>query len=312
MIDQRIAELLSQRSDLNLRQGLSGRDITTIAIGGPLRALVEVDSLDGLGFLISVLRDAGIAPRVIGNGSNLLISDQGVTDWLMRFGGALRFSEPGETTQTGLKRWTCGSGYSLMALSREVAGLGFSGLGFAGGIPASIGDAVKMNAGAHGGEMSQVIEWVKVLNTSGQVEQRTVEQLEFSYRHSSLASADIVLTAGLMFRQTSVAEASAERAHCLEERRARQPLTLPSAGSIFKNPSSEQSAGWLIEQAGLKGYRIGSVEISEKHANWIVNPTKQGLAADVMRLISHCQEVVERQYGVLLVPEVISFSSCIT
>ena len=312
MMDQRIAGILSQRSDLNLRQGLSGRDISTMAVGGPLRVLVEVDSLEGLEFLMSVLGDAGIEPRVIGNGSNLLISDQGITDWLIRFGGALRFSEPGETTISGLTRWTCGSGCSLMALSRELAGLGFSGLGFAGGIPASIGGAVRMNAGAHGGEMSKVIEWVRVLNASGEVEQRTVDQLSFSYRHSSIARNEIVLSAGFLFNKTSVQEASAERVHCLEERRARQPLTVPSAGSVFKNPSSEQSAGWLIEQAGLKGYRIGAVEISEKHANWIVNPTKQGLAADVMRLISHCQEVVERQFGVLLMPEVVSFSSSST
>jgi UDP-N-acetylmuramate dehydrogenase len=307
--DARIAEVLSQRSDIELRQGLLGRDVSTFAIGGPLRALVDVGSLEALQFLVSLLGDIGIEPRVVGNGSNLLISDQGISDWLIRFTGALRTSEPGETDQSGLTRWTCGAGCSLMALSREVANLGLSGLAFAGGIPASIGGAVKMNAGAHGGEMSQVVEWVKVLNAAGQIEQRSVQQLQFSYRHSALTAAEFVLEVGLLLRRTSTAEACAERAHCLEERRARQPLTMPSAGSIFKNPSPEQSAGWLIEQAGLKGHRIGDIEISDKHANWIVNPRKQGLAADVMRMITHCQEVVERQSGVLLVPEVIYFSS---
>ena len=163
-----------------------------------------------------------------------------------------------------------------------------------------------MNAGAHGGEFCQIVEWVDVVSDEGARSRLTNSEMNFSYRHSVINSSDIVIGAGLVLSRASVEETMKRRAHCLEERRSRQPLSMPSAGSVFKNPSPQQTAGWLIEQVGLKGHQIGDVAISDKHANWIVNPSKRGKAQEVRDLITLCQERVEQKFGIALKTEIIS------
>lgn len=305
-IDHELQRIIANEHSVNLRFDLSGKDITTFSIGGPLRALAEPATVAGLQFLLQLLKDHGVEYSVVGAGSNLLIDDRGIDRWLVRLGAGLKTLEVEEGAEADTVRVVVGGSYPLMALSREMCARGFAGLAFAGGIPASLGGAVRMNAGAHGGEISQVVESVDIVRSSGELVRLSVGQMNYSYRHSAISSSDVVVSAVLRLRCSSPAVLQAERAHCLEERRSRQPLSQPSAGSVFKNPSTEQSAGMLIEQVGLKGFARGDVEVSAKHANWIVNPLKRGRAADVRDLIALCQERVEQRSGVLLHPEIIT------
>jgi UDP-N-acetylmuramate dehydrogenase len=156
--------------------------------------------------------------------------------------------------------------------------------------------------------MAHVIEWVDIINKNGNLERLSKADLNFSYRQSAISQAAIVVQAGLVLNKQPIEEVMEQRAQALSERRLRQPLTQPSAGSVFKNPSTEKTAGWLIEQCGLKGYVIGDVEISSKHANWIVNPQKKGTAQQVLDLIQLCQERVEHQFQLTLKPELVLLS----
>lgn len=161
-----------------------------------------------------------------------------------------------------------------------------------------------MNAGAHGGEMKDVIHSVTLLMPDGELSTRTREQIRFSYRHTDFPAEAVVVRAVLRMRIAGKEEINQRRAEYLEERKKRQPLSLPSAGSVFRNPN-EKSAGYWIEQAGLKGAAHGGAKISEKHANWIVNEERAATCADVSALISICREAVEARFGVRLEPEII-------
>lgn len=305
-VDQRVCSLLSEEPGISVRFDLQGRDITTFAIGGPLRALAEVHSIAALQKLLVILKDEQCEYTIVGAGSNLLIDDSGIDRWIIRLGSGFKTIAIEDLPEQDSVKVTVGGAVSLMAFSRDMCGRGYAGLAFAGGIPASLGGAVRMNAGAHGGEMREVVEQVDVLGADGQLRQLSNSQMNFSYRHSVIGASDIVVGARLSLKRRPVEEVQAQRAHCLEERRSRQPLSQPSAGSVFKNPAPDRSAGMLIERAGLKGQRIGAVEISSRHANWIVNPLKQGRAEEVRALITLCQERVQSEFGEHLHPEIIT------
>src|SRR5262249_36080108 len=153
-----------------------------------------------------------------------------------------------------------------------------------GGIPALIGGAVFMNAGAHGSEISAVLRDVVLARGEG-IEQISTASLPFRYRHSGIPSDSVVVSATFTFTRGDREKIAARRAELLKERKARQPLTQPSAGSVFKNPSPERTAGQILEECGLKGFAAGGVQISPLHANWIVNPNRLGTAQDVLVLI---------------------------
>jgi UDP-N-acetylmuramate dehydrogenase len=288
---------------LSLKEGVTGRDVTTYGIGGILSAFFEPQEPTALARAITVCTREGIPYRVLGNGSNLLISDGGVTDALViRLGKGFRtVSSPSEG------HFVVGGAYALMTLSRELSERGFSGLEFAGGIPASLGGAVTMNAGAHGGEISSCLTSLRCIVPTGELVELAAQELQFSYRHSVLPPGAIIVEATLRLVAGDREQIVQRRTSCLAERKKRQPLTVPSAGSVFKNPSTTVSAGFLIEQAGLKGERIGGAEVSTMHANWIVNSTRQAHASDVQALIAQCKERVLLQAGIELKTEVISW-----
>jgi UDP-N-acetylmuramate dehydrogenase len=191
-----------------------------------------------------------------------------------------------------------------MSLARRVSGDGFSGLEFAAGIPATIGGAIFMNAGAHGSEICERIVHVDAVMSDGSIERFDVRDLPWRYRHSGLPAGCFVTSVRLRVVPGDKARISALCAHNLDERRKRQPLSLPSAGSVFKNPSPDQPAGRLLEEAGMRGERVGGAQVSELHANWIVNPDKSASASDVLSLIALCQARVKARSGIDLVPEV--------
>jgi len=191
-----------------------------------------------------------------------------------------------------------------MSLARKLSDDGFSGLEFAAGIPASIGGATFMNAGAHGSEICERIFQVRGVLPDGSQRTWRREELPWRYRWSGLPAGVTVTSIELELVEGDKATIARACSAHLSERRARQPLSMPSAGSVFKNPSPTEPAGRVLEGAGLKGHRIGGAVVSELHANWIVNPEKQATAADVAQLIDYCRSRVREHSGIELEPEV--------
>lgn len=245
-------------------------------------------------------RDEQIPIRLIGKGSNLLFPDEG-----------LKGITVVSTTLTGAV-WEgqflrAEAGCSIARLAQEAGERGLSGLEFARGIPGTLGGAVVMNAGAHGGEIQNVLVKVKVLTEDGEIKTFSKEELTFGYRECSLRGKTWVLEADLKFTPGDKDQIKAQMAENLAKRKAAQPLDLPNAGSVFRNPEGD-SAGRLIERAGWKGKGIGGAIVSPKHANFIVN-TGNATAIDVLALIRAIQNDVLEKYGVELRTEVHYISS---
>ena len=264
-------------------------------IGGECDAMLFPASAEEVGEICRVLAAGGEAPFLMGNGTNLLITDGPFHRIVLRMGE--RFSRVDAAGDI----LTAQAGVSLAQLAVTAAKNGLAGLEFAHGIPGTLGGAVSMNAGAYGGEMKDVVTSVTYLD--GELTLRETADEDFAYRHSRFSdTGDIILSAALRLHADD-SEAIRERMRALMERRkASQPLELPSAGSTFKRPSGGYAAA-LIDRAGLKGYSVGAAQVSEKHAGFVVN---RGGAAfdDVVRLIEHIQEEVFRQTGIALEPEV--------
>lgn len=291
----RVAALVSGR----VREFAPAAGLTTFAVGGALRALVGVESESELQLVRSLLAREGQPSEVLGFGSNLLVLDGGLDRWVVKLGGDLRAVE-----DLGNGCYRLGGAASLMAIARRISGEGLSGLEFAAGIPASIGGAVFMNAGAHGAEISSRIVSIRGVLPDGQIHEWRRDDLPWSYRRSGLPSGAIVSSVDIQLvpgDRDIIAKACADN---LAHRRRTQPLSLPSAGSVFKNPSPDLPAGRVLEMAGLKGLWSGGAQVSELHANWIVNPEKRASAADVLALIRECRDRVAAHSGTQLEPEV--------
>ena len=199
---------------------------------------------------------------------------------------------------------TFGSGISLAMASKKAASLSLSGLEFAVGIPGTIGGAVYMNAGAYDGEMAKVVTSVQVMDRQGQSSQLKDDELDFSYRHTALQNSGLIVTSVTVSLQPGEAESIKAKMDDFSQRRiAKQPLELPSAGSMFKRPVG-YFAGTLIEQTGLKGYTVGGAQVSTKHAGFVVN-VGGATAKDVLQLIRDVQDRVLAVQGVQLEPEVL-------
>jgi UDP-N-acetylmuramate dehydrogenase len=205
-----------------------------------------------------------------------------------------------QQSNTGL--FYVGAGASLMRVARDLSGAGYAGLEFAGGIPASIGGAVYMNAGAHGGEMSSIITRVRVCQPDGSIDELVHRDLPVAYRRGGIPDGAIVMGAWLQLVEGDRDSIEKRRQTFLEHRKQTQPLHLPSAGSVFKNPPG-LVAGRLIEEAGLRGTKRGGAQISPQHGNWIVNPDRTALASDVLYLMELCRSRVLEQTTILLETE---------
>ncbi|TYR82636.1 UDP-N-acetylmuramate dehydrogenase [Priestia megaterium] len=271
---------------------------TTMKIGGPADILVEPSSVEDLKLTMDIIRKHGVKWRAIGRGSNLLVSDKGIEGVVIKLGAGLdELKIDGEMV-------TVGGGYPSIKLATVITKQGLSGLEFSSGIPGSVGGAVYMNAGAHGSDMSQVVEKAYVLFEDGTLEWLTNEQLQFSYRHSILQNerpgvcVEVVLRLKKGTRDDIVAVMQKNK----DYRRETQPWNYPCAGSIFRNPLPNY-AGDLIEKSGLKGYSIGGAQISEQHANFIVN-TGTATASDVLQLIEHVKKTIKEKFGVDIHTEV--------
>ena len=271
---------------------------TSFHIRGPAELMAQPQSEAELQSLLMKAAEAAVPVTLVGNGSNLLVRDKGIRGLVIKLGSMLR------DIKVSGNVLTFGSGVSLAQASKKAAELGLSGMEFAVGIPGSIGGAVYMNAGAYDGEMSKVVKSVRVMDAAGEVSELSAGELDFGYRHSALQGSSKIVTSVTVELAIGDKQAIAEKMADFSNRRiTKQPLELPSAGSMFKRPPG-YFAGTLIDQTGLKGYTVGGAQVSTKHAGFVVN-IGGATAADVLQLISDVQAKVFAAHGVHLEPEVL-------
>lgn len=270
---------------------------TSFRVGGPAKRMAFPVSGEQMVLLAEQALCCGARPLVIGNGTNLLVPDEGLNRLVISVSGLNRIEESADTL-------TADAGVSLARLADFACKRSLTGLEFAHGIPGSVGGAVCMNAGAYDGEIKQVIRQVTVLFPDEGVQTLSGEEMEFDYRHSLLSRRPegIVLRAVFQLRPGDSEKISEKMREFMARRKASQPLEYPSAGSTFKRPAG-YFAGTLIDQCGLKGLRSGGAQVSEKHAGFIIN-TGDATAADILRLIAEVQTRVLAEKGVKLEPEV--------
>lgn len=271
---------------------------TTWRIGGPADLLIQPKDKASLQKALQIIHRHEIPWSVIGRGSNLLVRDRGIRGAVLKVAEGLSHCEfKGEEVCVG-------AGYSMIRLAVETGKMGLTGMEFAGGIPGTVGGAVYMNAGAHGSDLSRILIDAEILFENGESKVLSNEELSFSYRTSLLQKQKgIVLEARFQLRAGDRKEIAGTLAANKERRRNTQPLQMPCAGSVFRNPPNDH-AGRLIEAAGLKGYRIGGAQVSEKHSNFIVN-CGGATAADVLTLIDHVRSTILEKNGIDLHPEVL-------
>lgn len=288
----------TSETGLLVKQDVPGSLLTTVKIGGKISYLVDLNTVDDVLRAIQFFYRERVNYRILGAGSNLLIADHGVADPVIRLSGDLTRITVEET------RVVAGGGASLMRGSRDMIAHGLAGLEFAAGIPGTFGAAVRMNAGAHGYDMSTVIESISVVNPDGELQRLSNKDLKFDYRFSALRSNQLVTEVNMLLKPDSPEMITLRRNKALDSRKATQPLQLPSFGSVFKNPDGYPAAKY-IEKAGLKGLVCGGAQISEMHANWIVNPHRQATAENVESLIKTCQDRVFSLFKLRLETEVV-------
>lgn len=270
---------------------------TSFRIGGPAKRMAFPSAPEEMVLLCGYAEEQGLSPLVIGNGTNLLISDNGLDRLVI----STRKMDVIEPVGEGVLR--AGAGATLARLATVACDMGLDGLAFAHGIPGSVGGGVAMNAGAYGGEMKDVVSRVAVLFPDG-IRYYHKEQMDFSYRHSLLSDhrEAIVLYAEFTLAKGEKGTIRAAMQDLMARRKDKQPLEYPSAGSTFKRPEGH-FAGALVEQAGLKGFTVGGAQVSEKHAGFIIN-IGGATCADVTSLMKEVSRRVEERFGVTLEPEV--------
>ena len=269
---------------------------TTFRVGGPADIFLT-PSAEELPAVLSVCREEQMPVTVIGNGSNLLVGDQGIRGVVICIGFGMR------GIRVDGEKIFLEAGVTLAAAAQQAAKAGLTGLEFASGIPGTFGGAVVMNAGAYGGEMKDVLTEVTVMDEEGEIITLPADKLELGYRTSIIKTAGyIVLEAKLQLKKGNP-EVSRETMKDLTIRRTtKQPLEYPSAGSTFKRPEG-YFAGKLIMDSGLAGYQVGGAQVSEKHCGFVIN-TGDATAEDVRSLMKHVTEIVYAKFGVTLEPEV--------
>lgn len=270
---------------------------TTFRVGGPADLLVCPKTATEIAEILKLCRAAEVPYFIIGNGSNLLVSDAGYRGVILKI-----FKNMNEIRIDG-DRIYADAGALLSTVSRKAMEAGLAGMEFASGIPGTLGGACVMNAGAYGGEMKDILESVNVLTDQGEIRTLSVEELELGYRYSVIKDrGDIVLEAVLHLQEGDREQIAARMQELKEKRVEKQPLEYPSAGSTFKRPEG-YFAGKLIQDAGLRGYRVGGAQVSEKHCGFVIN-TGDATAADVMELIRNVQDKVYERFQVRMEPEV--------
>ena len=271
---------------------------TSFKCGGNASVLIIPDSVENLNKIVEFSYSKNVKPMIVGNGSNLLVTDNGINGIVIKIGSKL--SEIRLLDETTIY---CEAGASLKSLCMFALENSLSGLEFAYGIPGTLGGAVYMNAGAYGGEMKDVLYSVNHIDEDGNEGTLSKENLDLGYRYSAYTKNGFVITSAILkltkADKKDIKEAMDDK---LGRRKDKQPLEYPSAGSTFKRPAG-YFAGALIEDCGLKGYTVGGAQVSEKHAGFVIN--KGGATStDVITLIKDVQKIVFEKHGVMLETEV--------
>lgn len=270
---------------------------TSFRIGGPADYFVAPASPEALRNVLLAAREREVPVFIMGNGSNLLVSDSGYRGMVVQIGKEMnRIDTAGDAIEAQ-------AGALLSVISRAALSEGLTGLEFAGGIPGSLGGACVMNAGAYDGEMRMTIRSARILDEDLNIRELSAEEMELGYRSSIFQRKKWIVLSARMELRRGDPEKIRERMEELRARRtSKQPLDLPSAGSTFKRPEGH-FAGKLIMEAGLRGYRVGGASVSEKHCGFVVND-RHASASDVYRLIGDVRRIVADYSGITLEPEV--------
>ena len=307
VLDRRyIGDIMNKEFLQNLREQIKAGTVTeqepmnkhtSFAIGGPADVFVQPATREEIRSAVYCAKEAGIPFFVMGNGSNLLVSDEGFRGMIIQIGKNFQEISVKDTVIE------VQAGALLSRTARAAWNAGLTGFEFAAGIPGSVGGAVAMNAGAYGGEVKDVLLDAEVLTQAGEFLTLTGEELDLSYRHSCIFEKNyVVLSARFSFEKGESDKIKARMDELAKARREKQPLEFPSAGSTFKRPEG-YFAGKLIQDAGLKGYTVGGAQVSEKHSGFVVN-RGGATAEEVAFLIKQVQKKVMKQFNVMMQPEV--------
>ena len=309
MLNENILNLLKEKGKISYPDGIHEdivlypnepmKNHTTFHIGGNADCFCEVKSILALYHTVSICRENNIPYFIIGLGSNLLVSDNGIKSLVIKLSGYFTEMSINEN------RIHCGAGASLAGVCVAAKKHSLSGLEFAWGIPGSVGGATYMNAGAYGGEMKDVVSCVQFMDKDGNIHEYEKNQLDFGYRHSVFTDTDnIILTVRFELKKDNPELIGYRMQELMNKRKTKQPVNHYSAGSVFKRPDIEGCyAAALIEECGLKGYSVGGAEVSKKHSGFIVND-RNATAEDVRQLIEHIKKVVLEQKGIELCCEI--------
>lgn len=295
---QKIIELLQNAAGAScVMEQESMKKHTTFRIGGPADVFVVPDTVGKAAEAVRICKEQGVPYYILGNGSNLLVSDEGYRGVVIQIYKNLSAIEIGGDVICAQ------AGAMLSAIAKRALAASLTGLEFASGIPGTLGGACVMNAGAYGGEMKDVLSEVTVLDENGNMKVLPAGELELGYRSSALSKNGwTALSAKLQLAHGDYEKIAARMEELKEKRTTKQPLDMPSAGSTFKRPEG-YFAGKLIMDAGLRGFSVGGAQVSEKHCGFVVN-TGEATAADVRELIAEVVRRVKENSGVTLEPEV--------
>jgi UDP-N-acetylmuramate dehydrogenase len=293
-----LRDLLARRCPaLELREQESMARHTTFRLGGPARLMALPSTAAQAALAVSAARELEIVPFFLGNGSNLLVADEGYLGFIIKLQGELN------QVREVSGRLEAGGSVLLSRLANAALDRGLTGLEFAGGIPGSVGGGVTMNAGAYGGELAQVVESVTVLEPDGTTDVLLGTECGFGYRKSIFSGGErLILGASFALEPGDRTAIAARMEELSQQRRSKQPLEYPSAGSMFKRPAGHFAAA-LIDQCGLKGFAVGGAQVSEKHAGFVVN-RGGATCGDVLSLVEQVRARVLEQTGVELEMEV--------
>ena len=269
---------------------------TSFKIGGPAEIFVKINNVEELKLIIKISKQAEVPITVVGNGSNLLVSDDGIRGIVLK----IEFDKI-EIEESG--KLKVGSGVKLAFLAQKCLKEKLEGVEFASGIPGTIGGAIRMNAGAHGSEMKDIVKKITCMTRAGKIQVISNEEAKFEYRNSIFSQNDyIILEAEIQLRKGNPEEIRSKMDEYATYRKEKQPIEYPSAGSTFKRGNDFITAK-LIDECGLKGYQIGGAQVSEKHAGFIINKGN-ATAEDVKQLMKYVEEQVYNKFGKKIEPEI--------
>ena len=272
---------------------------TSFRVGGPADIWIKINDINDLIYITNFVKENNIPLSIVGNGTNTLVKDKGIRGIVI----CPDFQNVNIEWQGDIAKVTVGAGVKLPVLAKTILENSIEGYEFASGIPGSMGGAIRMNAGAYGGEMKQIVESVRYIDEEGNIKTVNSENINFSYRYSRFKeNKEIIIDAVLNLKKGNYEEIKEKMDDLNNRRNEKQPLNMPSAGSTFKRGNGFITSQ-IIDEAGLRGYAIGGAKVSEKHAGFVVN-TGNATAEDILNLVDYIMKTVYEKFGKIIEPEI--------